>query len=294
MVFLIYFCCWVYLQSLLLKGTVQTGLPGLVGRYKNISKPKRTYWFPVPCSLLGQDLPYWCCLLTQCLITGKKNLSPTDMKKLPEPTPKYGRIPFVHLPRCLLSLTRRGVSCASRIRGFPNLGHCGMVPLSGAIQPLDIGRGGYLGQTSSCGTLLAHMPGHVVSLDGGWGCQAQEGRSVLSLDLKGQLSSLVISFTCATMLTWQDTHLIQGRIEPIWVPFILDQSLGNVGPELTSVVWDAIRHFAGNFSFSFGVPNQFTFFFAPASISFCYFSFFSRFYSCTMPGRAGRNESHLV
>lgn len=77
-----------------------------------------------------------------------------------------------------------------------------MVPLSGAIQPLDIGSGGYLGQTSSCGILLAHMPGHVVSLDGGWGCQAQEGRSVLFLDRKGQLSSLVISFTCATMLTW--------------------------------------------------------------------------------------------
>lgn len=59
------------------------------------------------------------------------------MKKLPEPTPSCGGILFVHVSRFLLSLSRGGVSDASRIRGLPNLGPChGRIPLSGVIQPL--------------------------------------------------------------------------------------------------------------------------------------------------------------
>lgn len=101
---------------------------------------------------------------TQWLFVREKNLSPTEMERLLEPATSRAGIPLVQVSRCLLPLSRGGVSSVSRTRVFPYLGPCGRIPLAGAIQPLmPLGREGYLGQTSSCGIPFACTPGYVVS-----------------------------------------------------------------------------------------------------------------------------------
>lgn len=91
------------------------------------------------------------------------------MKRIPEPAISCGGIPFVHVPRCLLSLSRGGTSAAGRRRVFPKLSPCcSRIPLADVIQILmPLGGKGYLGQTTSCGISFTGALRHLGSLVGG-------------------------------------------------------------------------------------------------------------------------------